>query len=140
MASNAIPFEGVTLGRSDGAGEFTTIAEITDLSGPGGQASVIDVSHVGSTYVDKMMGLADEGQVTMTCNLVPGDAAQQGLREDRTAKTKQSFKITLTDDAATELTFEAFVLGFTISGSVNDRVTAEVTLEVTGQVVWSDAA
>lgn len=138
--SQAIASQGVVFARADGAGGYTPIAEITDFTGPDGQASVIDVSSLDHGFKQKLMGMADEGQVSLSVNLVPGDAGQQGLRNDRIAKTRQSFQMVLTDADKTTLTFDAYVLGFSVKGSTDERVTADVTLEITGQVVWSDAA
>jgi hypothetical protein len=137
--SNAIEAQGVVLQRGDGGNPetFTAVAEITDFDGPGGSASVIDVTSLESTAKEKLMGLMDEGQFTFSANLVPGDAGQSGLRADRKNRALRNFKLILTDDAATTLSFSAFVLGFAISGSVEDKVSAKITLEISGEVVWS---
>ena len=138
--SDAISSEGVDLAYDAGSNSFTSIGEVTDISGPGGQATVIPVSHLKSTFAEKLMGLADEGQITCSVNLIPGDAGQKAMRQARKNKTKTPFKITLTDDDATELTFNAFVLGFSISTSVDTQITGDITLEVTGEVTWSSDA
>lgn len=137
MASKAIPTQGVTLSYDSGTSTFEEIGEVTDLSGPGGQANVIDVSSLGSTYAEKLMGLPDEGQISATVNLVPDDVGQVAMRDARTNKDKTSFKITLTDTAATTLTFDGYVLGFTVGVSADDKVTADITIEITGAVTWS---
>lgn len=131
--------QGVTLARGDGADPevFTPVAEIISISGPSGSASVIDTSHLGSTFVEKLMGLPDEGQITFECNFVGGDTAQEGLRTDRTSRTLRNFKITLTDDPATTLSFSAYVLSLPLNIAVNDKITQSVTLEVSGQVVFA---
>ncbi len=137
--AQAIESQGVQLQRGDGGSPetFTTIAEVTDFDGPSGNASVIDVTHLQSTAKEKIMGLMDEGQITFSGNLVPGDAAQQGLRDDRTNRTLRNFKLILTDAASTTLSFSAYVLNFSISGSVDDKVAFSCTLEISGPVTWA---
>lgn len=141
MATGAIETQGVLIQRGDGGGPvetFATIGEIISFDGPGGSASVIDATSLDSVAREKLMGLPDEGQFSFEMNLVPGDEGQQGLRADRKARVLRNFKITLTDEDQTTLTFSAFVLEFSISGGVDDKVTASCTMEISGEVVWSD--
>ena len=132
MASNAIESQGVTL-TWDG----TTIGEVTGFSGPGGSASIIDVSHLGSTRREKRMGLPDEGQLTLELNLVPADAGQIKLREDRADREKRTAELYLTDQSGTILTFDAFCTQFSIQGGTDAKISGSVSLEITGKVVWS---
>ena len=132
MASNAIETQGVTFTWNSQA-----IGEIVSFNGPGGSASVIDVTHLGSTRREKRMGIADEGQISFEINLVPGDAGQVALRADRSSRTKRTAVLTLTDTAGTTLTFDAYCMQFSIQGSVDNKIQASVTLEITGEVVWN---
>jgi hypothetical protein len=45
--------------------------------------------------------------------------------------------VTLTDPTATTLTFNGFVLGFVVSGAVDDVVKAAITVEINGAVTWA---
>ena len=129
----AIKSQGVTFGRStDGGSVYNDVGEITSIAGPGGSAAVIDVTNLSSAAKEKLIGLPDEGQITLEVNLDPGDAQQIGLKDDRASQTKRDFKITLTDTSSTELTFQAFCLGFVINAAIDDKVGATITLEVTG--------
>jgi hypothetical protein len=110
------------------------IGEMTSYTGPGGSASVINVSHLQSTRQEKRMGLPDEGQFTFDINFIPGDRGQIRVRQDRIARTEQTFRLYLTDVAESYLEFNAFVLGFEIAGAVDDKVSGSVTLEITGAV------
>jgi len=137
--SNAIETQGTELKRGDGATPevFTSVGEVTTFSGPGGSASVIDVTHLLSTAKEKRMGLPDEGQFTFEVNLVPSDVAQTGLRSDRAARTLRNFELVLTDVSTTTLSFAAYVTGFALSGSVDNVTKASITLEITGAVTWA---
>lgn len=136
VPSNAINTQGVALKRGNGVNPetFNIIGEITKFDGPGGSASVIDVTTLQSTAKEKRMGLMDEGQYTFTMNLDPTDVQQAGLRSDRANRTLRNFQLVLTDISNTTLAFSAFVLEFKISGAVDQVVTASVTLEISGPV------
>lgn len=140
MASQAIESQGIELQRGDGATPteaFTKIAEVQDFNGPGGEAQEIDVSSLDSTATEFLLGLADEGTISMNGLLVPGDTAQTGLRTDRTNRTLRNFKLVLTDDSSTTLTFAAYVKSFSISGAVNDAAKFSCSLRISGAVTWS---
>jgi hypothetical protein len=117
------------------------VGEVTDFGGPGGQAAVIDVTNLGSTAKEKLVGLRDEGQVTMTLNLSFSDAGQIALRADRASRTRRKcvikFNDSATDAARTKATFDGYCMGFSISGAVDNKVTANAVIEITGGVTYS---
>jgi len=137
--TSALEAQGIAIKRGDGSSpeSFTTIAEITDFDGPSGSASEIDVSSFDSTAKEFLIGLKDEGQFTFSCNLVPDDTSQSGLRDDRDNRDLRNFQITLTDSPATTLDFAAYVMSFATSGSVDAAITASITLRISGAVTWS---
>lgn len=121
----------------DSAGTFTPatyteVSEITDWSGPDGQATVIDTTHLQSTYKEFLMGLPDEGQVTFTMNRDFSDAGQSACIAAREARAPIGFKMTYSD--GTYQTFDAVVLSFSISGAVDDKVPASMVIKITGAV------
>jgi len=111
---------------------YTEVSEVTDWDGPGGAAAVIDVSHLQSTAKEKMMGLMDEGQLTLTVNWIPSDTGQLALQTARAARTLKNFRLTYSD--GTIQTFSAYVLNFSTAVSVDDRVVGSITLEISGLV------
>jgi acetylornithine deacetylase/succinyl-diaminopimelate desuccinylase-like protein len=137
--ATSIEAQGVTLSISVGASPtaFQTIANVIDFSGPGGQASVIDITNLASTAREKRMGLPDEGQLTFNVNLDPDAASHQALRDARKNRTQCEFRVTLTDTTNTTLTFLGYVLGFVVSGAVDDVVKAAITVEIDGAVTWA---
>jgi len=138
--SNALESQGVVFKRGDGATPievFTAVGEVTSFSGPGGSASVIDVTSLASTRKEKRMGLPDEGQLTIELNFDPTDTAQMGLKADRAARVLRNFELVLTDASTTTLSFSGYVLNFSISGKVDDKITASCTIEITGEVTWA---
>lgn len=114
--------------------------EITGFNGPGGAATVIDVTTLESTAKEKRMGLPDEGQFQIDFNFVPSGipgAGQKFLRDKRTALAKVDFEVTFTDSIPTKATFSGFVLEFSVQGGVDDKVSGSSTIEITGAVVYA---
>jgi predicted secreted protein len=135
MSSNAIESQGMLIQRGSGSPlAYVTIPEIKSFTGPGGSASIIDVTDLQSAAKEKRMGLADEGQLQLTINYIPDDEVHMALRADRAARTETAFKIVFTDGSDTEWTFSAFVTGFSVSGGVDGVIEAQVTLEITGAI------
>lgn len=121
---------------------YTPVGQVTNFDGPGGEASVIDASHLKSTAKEKLMGLPDEGQFSFGLNFVPGNPGQIECRAARKDRNVRDFILMFSNDTATVnadwATFQGFVLGFTVSGAVDDKVNASATIEITGEVTWSD--
>jgi hypothetical protein len=115
---------------------FTNIGNVIDFSGPGGQASVIDVSNLDSTFREKRMGLPDEGQFTFNVNLDPDNATHTALKQARRDRDRLEFRLTLTDATPTTITFYGYVLGFVLSGGVDAVVKAAITIEIDGEAWW----
>jgi len=116
---------------------FTSIVGVVSFDGPGGEATVIDTTHMGSTAKEKLMGLMDEGQLSLTTNYSSGDAGQAALRSARASRTLKNIKITFADSGAETADFKAYVLGMPLSGGVDDKVGAVFSLEITGAITWT---
>ena len=134
MANDAIEFAGVTFERYVAA--WGAIGEVTSFR-VGGSAAPIDVTHVGSSFKEKLMGLPDEGQWTFDCNCVPGDTGQAGLRADRAARTRRQYRITLTDTGATVMSFYGYCIGYEVAGGNDEKVALSVTIEIDGEITWT---
>lgn len=121
---------------------YKPIGEITDFSGPGGSAAVIDTTSLDSTRKEKLMGLADEGQISFSLNFVPGNAGQVAFRAARASRAETNFALVFSDATtttpATNATFAGFALEFSVAGAVDDKVSGSAVIEITGAVTWSD--
>jgi hypothetical protein len=119
------------------------VGEVTDFSGPGGQAAVIDVTHLGSTAREKRIGIRDEGQMTLGVNFLPADPAQIALRADRASRTMKKVVIKFNDTteaSSQKAVFDAYCSGFSISGGVDQKVSGQVVLEVANAVTYTTAS
>jgi predicted secreted protein len=136
MSSLALESQGMLLKIGNGLSSetFATIKEIKTFSGPGGSATVIDVSDLSSAAREKRMGLNDEGQLSFTINYIPADTQHALLRTQRASRELTSFQLVFTDTGNTTWEFEAYVNGFSVSGAVDGVVEAQVTLEISGAI------
>lgn len=136
-SSSALTSQGMTIGIGDGASPteaFTTIAEVKSIDGPGGQTAEIDVTDLNSTAKEFVLGLQDEGDITLDMNYIPSNAQHAALRTLRGNGNENNFRITFTDSPNTTWTFGARVKGFTINNSVDSVTGLSVTLRVTGAI------
>lgn len=102
---------GTLLQLSDGASPavFTSLAEISNLTGPNLSRNWIDATHMESADTAKefIAGLIDIGEVTCDCNFLPGNATQR----DKTTKliaaassATATYRVVWPDFGATSLT------------------------------------
>lgn len=136
MSSLALESQGMLLKIGNGLSSetFATITEIKTFSGPGGSATVIDVSDLSSLAREKRMGLNDEGQLSFTINYIPTNTQHALLRTQRASRELTSFQLIFTDTGLTTWDFSAYVNGFSVSGAVDGVVEAQVTLEISGAI------
>lgn len=119
---------------------MSAIGQVTGFNGPSGSASVIDITHLGSTAKEKIIGLRDEGQVSLDIIYDTGATAlHTALKDDRASRTKRIFDIKLTDNGAVSsqpsaFYFNAYVTGLSLTGAVDDAVKGSVTLEISSSV------
>jgi len=139
MSSNSLESQGMLFQIGDAASPevFTSIAEVTSISGPGGSAAVIDTTDLNSTAKEKRMGLSDEGQVTLDIMYIPANTQHALLRTRRASRVLTNFKIIFTDSPATTWSFSGYVLGFTVNNAVDATTNASVTIEVSGSITES---
>ena len=121
---------------------MSNVGQVVGFNGPSGSASVIDVTHLGSTAKEKLVGLRDEGQVSLDLIYDPattGTSIHLSLKDDRATRTKRIFDIKLTDSGTASSQpsayyFNAYVTGFSLTGAVDDVVKGSVTLEISSAV------
>lgn len=125
-------FSAYTSGGTATPVTWTSVGEIADFDGPGGSASIIDVSHLSSTRKEKLIGLPDSGQFTFSLNRVFSDTGQQALATAWGNRQLKNFQVTYPD--TTVQTFSGYVMSFPSSGAVDDKIGGSVTIEITGEV------
>ncbi len=114
---------------------FTTIAEVTNISGPKLSVNTIDVTSHSSTGKQFISGLKDGGEVTFTINFAPTGATHSrtsGLLKDYENRTLRNFQLVFPDAGSTTWSFAALVTNFDAKMPVDGALTADVTLKVSG--------
>jgi predicted secreted protein len=140
MASIAVSARGTLLKIGDGAATeaFTSIAEVTNISGPSLSLDTIEVtSHdTSSGWREYIGGLLDAGEVSFDINFVPTNATHSftsGLIKDLKNRTLRNFKLVFPDTSNTTWAFAALVTAFDCSEAIDDVIKGSITLKLSGQ-------
>ncbi len=125
------------------------IGEIVSIDGPSGSVPVIDITNLGSTASEKLVGIQDEGQVSMEVltNFTTGSTGvnQWKLREMRQTGTNGFFDLIFTDETRNATTepsayfFDGFIINFSPGAAIDDAVKTAISLEITGQAHFINA-
>lgn len=113
-----------------------TLAEITNISGPGISFDTIDATHYTSTdhFKEFIAGFGDGGEVTIEGNFIPGDTdGQVAFITDAFAKTVREVIVTLSPSATTlTWTFDALVTKLDFAQPMDNKLGFTATLKVSG--------
>jgi predicted secreted protein len=116
----------------------TTIAQVSNISGPGLSLDTTDVTtHDSASGWEEVVGtILRSGEVKLDLVYDPNAATHKnssgGLLYDLTSKTSTTYSIVFPSSAAVTWTFTAFVTGFDPLAAVDGALTASVTLKLTG--------
>jgi len=118
---------------------YSEIGQVMSISGPDGSASEIDVSNLASTAKEFVIGLPDNGSVSLEVSFdyASATANHDTLITSRTAQTLDTFQIRLSDSPQTTMTFTAYVTQFSLSLGVDDKVGATFGLRISGGVTFA---
>ena len=115
---------------------WSEIGQVMSISGPDGSASEIDVTNLASTGKEFVIGLPDNGNVSLECSFdhASATANHDTLVAARNAvpQVLQHFQLRLSDSPRTTLDFQAYVTQFSLSLGVDDKVGATFGLRISG--------
>jgi len=138
MSTNALPSQGVTLGVGNTASPivYTSIADITEITGPDGSAGDIETTDLSSTTKTFIRGLTDNGSVSFTINYIPANTQHAQLFSDFSSATEtaRNYRISFTDSPITTWTFSAYVSAFSVSNGLDGVLTASVSIRIKGAI------
>lgn len=120
-------------------GTSALIGEVVDWNGPDGAANPIDITHLQSTFHEFMMGLGDEGNISLSVNFNATDAGQSNLRTARANRYKRKALVKYNTTATNCTEFDAYCLNYNVSGAVDDKVSGSIVLKITGKATYSTA-
>lgn len=131
----------MTSSATKGAGAFlqkagTTIAEVTNITGPGLTRDTFNTTYHGGTWQEYVAGLPDAGEINIDLNWLPANTNQSHIYSDMTA-TAQTYQILFTDAATTTWTVTGLVTNVTPAAPVDGKLSATATFKLTGAVVFA---
>lgn len=112
----------------------TAIGDVVSISGPDGQATVIDATDLDSTFVEKIQGLPDGGSVSCVADYNPGDAQQAALQTDWAGQVTAAYDIAVPSTPALNLTFNGWCLQYAPQIDANNKVVLNFVILVQGVV------
>jgi hypothetical protein len=122
---------GGTLNRPD---TYATIAELTNITDAGIQATLVEASaHDGNAWTSRVPTLLSGNTVRLDLNMVPTHPTHNpatGLAYLFRTKTRRSYLLVFPDALKSAWSFQGFVVGYLVSGPVAGILTAVVTIEM----------
>jgi predicted secreted protein len=129
--SSAISGVGTIIQKwSISSSDWTAIAEVTNISGPGFTRDLIEVTSLDSTggWREFIPGFRDGNNVVLSMNYTR--ASLDEFLSDFESDVVQNYEIILPDDTSIE--FEGFVQEFPLTIPTDAQITMEVTIKITG--------
>ncbi|QQX80858.1 hypothetical protein JK628_03000 [Shewanella sp. KX20019] len=121
--------------RSDDGTDYTAIGALTQISGISQTRGVIDVTNYDSKgYREKLPGLRDGGQVTLSCVYDAAATEQAKLQVDFEGDASIYYSIRLPDAAHTEFKFKGFITSLGLETPIDGQITRSITLDISGPV------
>lgn len=134
-----VPGKGTLLQHGVGAAPivYTTIAQRTNIKGPGMQVGKADVTDLDSTMKEYRPTLADPGELSLDIWYDPIAPTHQAITDLLTSPTVEKWQLKFADAAATTVPFEGFVSGFEPGGmDPEGYLMASVKIQVVGLISW----
>ncbi len=137
--SGAISAFATFLQIGDGASPtegFTSIAEVTKLSGPKRSMNIKEfLTHSSPGAAVEKLGISiNNGSVSFEFNYIPTSATHVKLLADQAAFTKRNFKLILPDAGHTTWAFMALVKDFDVTEDPDGILVSKLSLEISGQI------
>jgi hypothetical protein len=122
--------------------EYVTVGGVTGIRDiRSGTATEIDVSDLSSLAKEYILGLADNGSMTLDVFYDPNDPGQVILEQLRESAAANVFRIGIKNPLGvgspaltTTIRFTGFVQTFPIALAVDAAVTGSVTIRITGAI------
>lgn len=119
-------------------GTYLTVAEVTNIGGPGISVDTLDATSHSSVNAWKefIAALIDAGEVSLDIHYVPDNATHNnttGMLSRLTSRAKTNFRLVWPNVAATTWNFAGFCTAFNPTAPTGDFLSASLTVKLTGQ-------
>lgn len=134
---------GTLLKIGDGASpeNFTTVAEVKDITGPDIKTDFEDVtthdSAAAGNFKEWLATLQDGGEVKAEVHWVPTDTTHIRIQTDQTNRVLRNYQIVWPMFSNKTASFAAYVSGFPFKSPIKGVASRELTLRITGPVTLS---
>jgi len=125
----------------DGAGSevFTTVAEITDISGPNFSRDSIEVTNLDSTtgWREQIPGWRDGDSVSLTANWLPTNVTQDGttgMYSHFTDNVNHNYQIVLPTAVGLTISLTGHITGFPITLPIEEQAQVDFEIKISGVV------
>lgn len=118
---------------------FTTVPEVTRLSGPAVRFDFMDASShdtVGN-FKEWIPGFGDGDLIRAAINWRPSNTIHKNLRIAFQAATHRNFMIVFPDTSDNTVLVSTFIESLNPNADVNKLLTADLSLKITGAPTWS---
>lgn len=119
-----------------------TVAQVTNIGGPGLSADTIDVTTHDSTnaWEESVIGILRSGEVSLDLVYDPADNTQDftdsaGLGTKLKNRTRAAFSLVFPDSGSSTFSFDGEVTGFEPGSPVEGALTAAITIKITGSPI-----
>jgi len=116
---------------------WTQCKNLTSIKGLDGSAKEIDVTNHDSAAVEIVLGLVDNGSISMEFDGDGADSGQQSLQTAKEDTAIRTFKYTLPSGTNATATFNGYVKKFDMSAPINDKYKRMLDLRISGAVTFS---
>jgi predicted secreted protein len=120
-----------------GSGSFATVANVSDISGPGRSRDAIEVTAHDSAnqYREFVKGLKDGGEVTITINYDPAQSTHADLDADFEEDELRDYQVVILpgDDDEHTWEFSGLITALGDAFPIDDRMEREVTVKISGK-------
>ena len=113
---------------------YSTITQVTNLSGPDGSSTEITVTNLSSTAAEFVLGLKDEGSISVDLIWDERLTTHALLRTKFNAGSVCNYRITDAGSPQKTYTFAAYVQGLSMTSGVDEVQRASVNLRISGAI------
>lgn len=114
------------------------VGEVVGFNGPNINSNIIDVTHLRSTAKEKLVGLYDAGELSLSVNFMATNAGQVKVRESLAARTLGCLMLQLSSASTTQkITQKGYCNGLSITGAVDDKISGDFSFALTKGVIFT---
>lgn len=116
---------------------FTTVAAVTDISGPTINVNTADITNRDSNgYTDVIAVTKSLGELSFDIIYDPAEPTHERLRQLVDSGDKRNFKLVLADQQ-TAWQFAGYVTAFEVNSALDDAMRASITVSLTGAPMFT---